>query len=132
MEKMTKKDYFNAVLDLIDTMSATDPTETFGKRKVTAPDMRTFIEHEMELLNKKNTTRSNKPTKGQVENANLAEKVLENMEIGKSYTVSEIQTNVVELAKLSNQRATAVVRSLVRTGAVIRNEVKGKAYFQKV
>ena len=89
----------------------------------------TFIEDRMAQVAKKNATRSNKPTKAQVENANLAEKVVETLVSGKPYTVSEIQKEVAELSDLSNQRATAIVRSLVRAGSLTRNEVKGKAYF---
>lgn len=116
MEKMTKRDYFNAIRELV----------------ANRPDLVAFIDHEVELLSKKNATRSTKPTKAQVENANLAEKVVETLVSGKPYTVSEIQKEVAELSDLSNQRATAIVRSLVRAGSLTRNEVKGKAYFTKI
>ena len=115
MEKMTKKEQFAKVRAILAEKGEND--------------LVAFIDHEVELLTAKNSRRSNKPTKAQVENANLAEKVLEQMESGKAYTVSEIQKEVAELSELSNQRATAIVRSLVRAGSLTRSEVKGKALF---
>ena len=83
-----------------------------------------FIDHEIELIEKKNSTR--KPTKAQEENEILKAKILGAMESGKSYTVSEIQKLVgIE----TNQKASALVRQLVATNLVDRAEVKGKAYF---
>lgn len=115
MEKMTKKEQFAKVRAILAEKGEND--------------LVAFIDHEVELLTAKNSRRSNKPTKAQMENANLAEKVVATLESGKPYTVSEIQKAVAELSDLSNQRATAVVRSLVRAGGLTRNEVKGKAYF---
>lgn len=92
-------------------------------------DLVDFVDSRIAQTDAKNARRSTKPTKAQVENANLADAVLANMPAGKALTVSEIQKAVPALADLSNQRVTAVVRSLVRAGAVIRTEVKGKALF---
>lgn len=114
MTKMTKAEMFAQI-----KAHLVDPAEI------------AFIDHELELLAKKNASRPNKPTKAQAENAMLADIVLANMPAGNALTVSEIQKAVPELAELSNQRVTAIVRSLVRTGAVTRTEVKGKALFTK-
>lgn len=114
MEKLTKRDYFNRIL------------------AYAHDEDKDFLKHEIELLEKKNASRSTKPTKAQAENANLAEKVLASIETGKAYTISEIQKTVPALTDLSNQRVTAIVRSLVRMGTVTRSEVKGKAYFTKI
>ena len=92
-------------------------------------DLVDFVDSRIAQTDAKNARRSTKPTKAQVENANLADLVLANMPAGKALTVSEIQKVVPALADLSNQRVTAIVRSLVRAGAVTRTEVKGKALF---
>ena len=57
--------------------------------------------------------------------------ILDFMEVGKKYTISELMKEVVELADLSNQRVSALVRQLKDDGLVERTEEKRKAYFSK-
>lgn len=90
-----------------------------------------FINHEMELLAKKNSARSTKPTKTQVANAGYMEEILNAMESGNAYTVSEIAELVPTLKGFSVNKVSALVRGLKLDGRVIRTEVKGKAYFTK-
>ena len=85
-----------------------------------------FIAERKELHEKKNANR--KPSKAQTENEEIKVKILEVMEDGKSYTVTDIQKAV---GLESNQKASALVRQLKEADLVIRNEVKGKAYFTK-
>ena len=85
-----------------------------------------FLEERAEMHSKKNANR--KPTKAQAENEEIKAKILEVMESGKAYTVTEIQ-NAVGLE--SNQTASALVRQLKESDLVIRKEEKGKAYFTK-
>lgn len=119
MEKMTIKGNFESI-------------RAFLEEKGAPASMIEFVNGRIAQVEAKNAKRSTKPTKAQAENAMLAEAVIENMQAGTSYTVSEIQKIVPELAELSNQRATAIVRSLVRVGRVARTESKGKAYFSLV
>ena len=85
-----------------------------------------FLQSRADLVAKKNATR--KPTKAQTENEDLKEKILDFMEIGKQYTVTEIQKGV---GLESNQKTSALVRQLKDNGLVVRTESKGKAYFSK-
>lgn len=85
-----------------------------------------FLTERKELHAKKNATR--KPTKAQTENEAIKAQILAFMEVGKSYTVSEIQKGV---GLESNQKASALVRQLKEADLVVRSEVKGKAYFTK-
>lgn len=94
--------------------------------------MISFIDGRIEQVKAKNAKRSDKPTKAQTENAILAEAVIEAMPAGEALTVSQIQKIVPAIAELSNQRATAVIRSLVRVGRLARTESKGKAFFSLV
>ena len=48
-----------------------------------------FLEERAEMHSKKNANR--KPTKAQAENEEIKAKILEVMEVGKSYTVTDIQ-----------------------------------------
>ena len=54
------------------------------------------------------------------------------MESGKAYTISELMKAIPELADLTNQRVSALVRQLKDEGKVSREEIKRKAYFTKV
>ena len=86
-----------------------------------------FIDHEIELLEKKNGNR--KPTKAQEENEGIKSAILEGMVEGKAYTITDLIKTIPELADLTNQRVSALVRQLKENGAVLRKEEKGKAYF---
>lgn len=98
---------------------------------LTNADEIAFIEHEMELLAKKNSARSTKPTKTQVANAGYMEEILNAMESGHAYTVSEIASLVPSLNGFSINKVSALVRGLKLDERVVRTEEKGKAYFTK-
>jgi predicted transcriptional regulator len=90
-----------------------------------------FIDHELELLAKKNSAEK-KPTAVQVANEGIKADILNGMEIGKKYTITDLMKEIPACAELSNQRVSALVRQLVTDGAVERTEEKRKAYFSKV
>mgnify|MGYP002517294062 FL=1 len=90
-----------------------------------------FIDHELELLAKKNSAEK-KPTAVQVANEGIKADILDGMEIGKKYTITDLMKEIPACAELSNQRVSALVRQLVADGSVERTEEKRKAYFSKV
>jgi hypothetical protein len=89
-----------------------------------------FIEHEMELLVKKNSAEK-KPTAQQVANEGIKEAILNGMEDGKMYSITDIIKAVPECAELTNQRVSAIVRQMI-PDSIERIEEKRKAYFRKV
>jgi predicted transcriptional regulator len=89
-----------------------------------------FVDHEVELLEKKNSA-DKKPTAQQLANASTKDSILEVMEDGKSYTITDLIKVVPACADMTNQRVSALVRQLVADGSVIRIEDKRKAYFKK-
>lgn len=91
-----------------------------------------FIDHELELLAKKNERKSDKPTPKQVANADMIEKIYEAMETGKAYRIAEIQALVPELAGASGQKVSALVKKMRDNVLVSRELVKGVAYFTKI
>lgn len=113
MTKMTKRDYFNQIL---------------SNYPLTA-DEKAFIDHELELLDRKNASGGAKvPTATQKANADLKALILDVMEDGARYTITELGKLIgVE----SNQKVSALVRQLKMDNLVIRSEEKGKAYFTK-
>ena len=95
------------------------------------PMLTEFIDHELELLAKKNTSEK-KPTAQQVANEGLKEVILNVLtENGGLMTITDIQKSAEELADLSNQRISALVRQMVGI-SVERVEDKRKAYFKAV
>lgn len=115
-KKMTKRDYFEAIK---------------SKYALTKEEI-AFIDHELELLEKKNSSKSSTETKTQKENATIKEKLLAEMETGKRYTISEMQKELSCCAELTNQKISALVRQLISENKVTRIEDKRKAYFSKV
>lgn len=85
-----------------------------------------FLVERKELHEKKNTSR--KPSKAQQENDLIKQEILNAMESGVAYTITEIMKAV---GLESNQKTSALVRQLKDNGLVVRTEVKGKAYFTK-
>ena len=90
-----------------------------------------FIDHELELLAKKNSAEK-KPTAVQVANEGIKADILNGMEIGKKYTITDLMKEIPACAELSNQRVSALVRQLVTDRVVERTEEKRKACFHKV
>lgn len=80
---------------------------------------------------KKNSA-ERKPTATQTANEGYKVAILDAMESGKSYTVTDLMKSVDAIADLSNQRVSAIVRQMVESGSVTREEIKRKAYFTKV
>ena len=113
-KKITKKDRYNQLLAIAEVKANADLVD--------------FIQHEIELLNRKNSS-DKKPTAQQVVNENVKEAILNGMEKNKLYTITEIQKNISACNDLSNQRVSALIRQLKEDGLVIRTEDKRKAYF---
>ena len=114
-KKMTKAQMFKQILD---TYPLTDAEKS-------------FIQHEMELLAKKNSAEK-KPTAQQTANEGIKSAIIEGMESGTAYTITDLIKSVSACADLTNQRVSALMRQLVESGAVVRTEDKRKAYFTKV
>ena len=81
-------------------------------------------------ISKKNSA-NRKPTATQTANEGYKTAILNGMESGKAYTITELIKAVPEIAELTNQRVSAIVRQMVEVGSVIRTEEKRKAYFTK-
>lgn len=80
----------------------------------------------------KKATAERKPTATQTANEGFKTAILAGMESGVAYTITDLLKGIPELAELSNQRVSAIVRQLKDEGLLTREEVKRKAYFTKV
>ena len=90
-----------------------------------------FIDHEVELLSKKNSA-DKKPTAQQTANEGIKTAIVEGMEVNRLYTITEIIKEIPECADMTNQRVSALVRQLVDADKVKRTEDKRKAYFSLI
>lgn len=98
-------------------------------RKVVAEndELVAFVDHELELLDKKASTKSTKVNDEQV---SLMEKIVNALnEIGRSVTISELQKENTEMAEYSNQKLSAMLKKLVDNKQVTKIVDKKKSYF---
>ena len=92
-----------------------------------------FVDHELELLERKNSA-ERKPTVNQLDNAKIKKIIVDRMESGKGYTVTEIIKTILadtEWHDLTCSRCTAIVTQLTEAGMLVRNVEKRKAYYSK-
>ena len=116
VKKLTKRDRFEALLKLSEVQAN--------------PDMVTFIEHEIELLAKKNAG-DKKPTVNQVANDGYKDIIFAEMTANpdKLYTVTDLIKNVDGLGNLTNQRVSALLRQMIDANKVEKIVDKRKSYF---
>lgn len=115
-KKMTKKDYFTAILS----------------NYALTEDEKAFVQHELELLAKKNSA-ERKPTANQLANEALGEKVYDFLcDTEKAYTVSELCKACPDLAEIeaTTSKATAILRKLKDEGKVVNYTDKRKSYYK--
>ena len=109
--KKTKRDLFLEVREIV-----------AGNEELVA-----FVDHELELLDKKASTKSTKVNDEQVA---LMEKIVNVLnEIGRSVTISELQKENAEMAEYSNQKLSAMLKKLVDNKQVTKMVDKKKSYF---
>jgi hypothetical protein len=109
--KTTKKDNFMELYAIVETMELDETKKD---------NLMEFIEHEIELLEKKNAHKSTKPTKKQEANKSKALEILGSMENGKYYTAKEL----AEMNGVSFQKIVALVKN-----DVSRETYKGKTLY---
>ena len=117
-KKMTKKEMFAMVAKVVENSEVANKAE-----------MLEFIAHEVELLEKKNSKTGQ--TKTQKENEVLMAQLLEALaEFDKPITVSEfMKESSHEVATLSNQKLSALLKKLVDSKKVIKTVEKKKSFF---
>ena len=91
-------------------------------------EQKDFINHEIELLNKKNSGEK-KPTATQVANEALKVAIAEGMEPGRKYTVTEVIKEVPACAGLNNQKVSPLMNAMALDGILVKTEEKRRSYF---
>lgn len=107
---MTKRESYNAIRTLV-----ADNAELVA-----------FIDHEIELLNKKNSYKSGKPTAKQLANEDIKGAIVGLLT---DATDPMTCTAIGEALGYSAQKVSALLTQLVNAGAVTRTTVKRVSYF---
>ena len=117
-KKMTKKETINLLIDVLNGTKEVEDMQIFVD----------FLVHERELLEKKSSNSGQ--TKTQKENEGIKDKIVETLKgLDRPVIITELQEANVELANLSNQKISALLKQLVDNGIVKREVDKKKAYF---
>ena len=92
-------------------------------------EMVAFIDHEIELLNRKSTS-PKKPTKTQMENDAFKAVIVDYLaDADASKTIKELQAEIAELDGLTNQRITHMLTDLVKAGKLTKEKEKKTPYY---
>ena len=117
--KMTKKEWLVEIKAIVETAELDEEQRA---------EMTEFINHEVELLEKKHSKSGQ--TKTQKENLEIMEKIMAALaEVGKPITITELQNANTEMAEFSNQKLSALLKKLVDGGRVVKTQEKKKSYF---
>ena len=125
-KKITKRENFESIKGILAEIGRTDLVKV--------------MEHEIELLDKKKTSKSKKDVERAKFDEKLIEGLLTEMETNRLYTVTEMLKELQACKDyeiysgdiLSNQRLSRIVTTLSKEGTLERVESKGRAYFKVV
>lgn len=124
-KKITKKEMFNALAVLVNSVDEADPNAVFNE-EISLSMMRDFVEHEIELLENKSNSRKNSAKNS--ENERVKENILRVMaEIGRPVRLFELINK--EPALGSQNKVNAMLTQLKNDGVIIRTIDKKAAYF---
>ena len=116
MTKVTKKERFEEMVKLFGEMGRNDLVE--------------FAQHEIELLEKKASSKGQTAT--QKANEEIKAKIIEYLVANatEKYTITDLTKNVEELEGLSNQKVSALCKQLVDSNTIAKEIDKKKSYFK--
>lgn len=127
--KITKKEYFAIVKGIVEQSSADNKA-----------DIVAFLDHEVELLDKKSGKSKATPTQAaNIVTLDVIKEVLADRD--KPATITELLTDArlqsytettkdgEKIIAMTNQKLSSLVKKLVDAGEVVRTEEKKKAYF---
>jgi len=111
--KMTKRDYFFALRERVSDSA----------------DLVAFIDHEIELLEKKASTPRGE-TKTQLQNKEFQSEIIEFLTAADApKTIKEIQAGVPSIADASNQKVTHLLTPLVNEGVLVKTYEKKVPFY---
>lgn len=129
----TKKIYFKAIESYFNENDVVIPKTAINgegelQNDITSKDVINFVNHEIELLDRKHSKTSQ--TKTQKENELIKESIVKALtEIDRPVTITELQNESAEMEVYSNQKLSALLKQLVQSGIVTKTIDKKKSYF---
>ena len=119
-KKMTKRDYFNSLLEI----GAVKENEGLVK----------FIEHELDLLARKNASGEGKQTATQLANEKIKEEIVECLENepNRLFTITEMIKEFDCCKPYVNQKISNLANQLVKEGKIEKDEEKRKSFFKAI
>ena len=119
-KKMTKRDYFNSLLEI----GAVKENEGLVK----------FIEHELDLLARKNASGEGKQTATQLANEKIKEEIVECLEneSNRLFTITEMIKEFDCCKPYVNQKISNLANQLVKEGKIEKVEEKRKSFFKAI
>mgnify|MGYP003299216065 CR=1 FL=1 len=110
--KLTKKDYFKMLLEVVEGNV----------------DLENFIQHELDLLEKKATTKVQ--TQTQKDNETYKDEIMDILEVeDKAMTIKDIQAKSNTMADFSTSKMSALLKQLVDGDLVVRTKEGKNTYF---
>jgi len=99
------------------------------KAVISNEEMVAFIDHEIELLNRKSNS-PKKPTKTQMENDAYKATIVEYLTMADApKSIKEMQAEITDFATLTNQRITHLLTDLVNAKTITKEYVKKTPYY---
>lgn len=129
----TKRIYFKAIENYFNENDVVIPKTAIQgegelQNDITSQDVINFVNHEIELLDRKHSKTSQ--TKTQKENELIKESIVKVLtEIDRPVTITELQNESAEMEVYSNQKLSALLKQLVQSGIVTKTIDKKKSYF---
>ena len=116
-KKITKREKY----EMLKALPAVAENEMLGE----------FIDHELELLDRKNVVNGEKkPTARQSENEAYQGEIINYMEMGSKYTITELLNGVPNAPEdMTHNRIVALLKQLCDAGAIVRSKEKGVTKF---
>lgn len=133
MMKFTKNEIYSTIIALVTGAEVPTFEKKDGDTPMTVTVPKEVIidrmKKDIELTSKK-SSKSGKPTKTQVENAQLKDAMLDAMCGQPAMTIDEIKGICGEVANLSTSKISALLTQLRESGQVERTYIKKKAHFK--
>lgn len=120
-KEMTKVSALTIALELVENSTHAEKEAVANK-----------IRKEIENLSKKSAKASGELTKTQKDNLVLSGQMLDWMESNHAYSIGELSRNCPAVLGANPQKIRPLLSGLMKSGAVIRTEEKGKPLFTKV
>lgn len=116
VKRVTKRDNFEEVIKIAKEFGRTDLVE--------------FAQHEIDLLDKKASSKVT--TKTQKENEGIKEVIKNflNSTPNEMFTITQLQEKIADLADYSNQKVSALVNQLYKANEIDKVVDKKKSYFK--